>query len=622
MKKSHTLFYVISLSIPILVLLGLEGILRIIGYGNSHQLFIPVPNQPAYMQPNPQVIQRYFPSPDAAPNVAIDTQFFLAHKPKDSLRIVAMGGSTAAGFPYGRFGAPAGILQHRLKGLYPQRHIEVINVAMSSINTYMLRDFVDEVLAIEPDAIYIYAGHNEYLGVMGVGSSYQGLGSHGLNLLYLTLKEWRLVQLLQSILLKISSSSDISHADTGAGSNNHASRTVMASIAKNQSIAFDSPAYLSGISQFNDNLQHIITQFGIAKLPVFLSTIASNDRDQAPFNSTYQLPESVLSEINAAQLSLSDIQRIYQQHSYHALVNYRYAQALLNQQRVNHQNKSTDNNLTLSSKHFTNARNLDGLRFRAPEHFNAIITELAQAHSHVHLVNGKAMLNAASVDGIIGNDLMLEHLHPNAQGYTLLAHSALAAMVEHGLLPPAPYQDTQNIAQQHTQVSAADIIFAQHKINNLTSDYPFTQTPQPVPKLVPNNPPEKIGLARIQNNDYLAQHTHLVNHYQQTQQWLLAANAASTLADGLPFNAQYAHGAANLYRQAGSFDYAHFYALQAVRLTPNDINMQLSLAQIQFNKRLFEQALVTLKWVLTLQPEHPQAQQYLQQIKQYASPSS
>ena len=90
----------------------------------------------------------------------------------------------------------------------------------------------------------------------------------------------------------------------------------------------------------------------------------------------------------------------------------------------------------------------------------------------------------------------------------------------------------------------------------------------------------------------------------------------------MPFNAQYAHGAANLYRQAGSFDYAHFYALQAVRLTPNDINMQLSLAQIQFNKRLFEQALATLKWVLTLQPEHPQAQQYLQQIQQYASSES
>ena len=127
MKKNHIWFYAIMLLIPALVLFGIEILLRISGFGTHHNLFIPVPNQPAYIQPNPDVIHRYFPSPEAAPNVAIDTQFFLAEKPKDSLRIVSMGGSTAAGFPYGRFGSPAGILQHRLKGLYPEHNIEIIN---------------------------------------------------------------------------------------------------------------------------------------------------------------------------------------------------------------------------------------------------------------------------------------------------------------------------------------------------------------------------------------------------------------------------------------------------------------------------------------------------------------
>ncbi|MDG1469222.1 MAG: tetratricopeptide repeat protein [Glaciecola sp.] len=620
MKKAHTWFYGIALLIPVFVLLAVEGILRVSGYGNSHHLFIPVPNQPAYMQPNPDVIHRYFPSPEAAPNVAIDTQFFLAQKPTETLRIVAMGGSTAAGFPYGRFGAPAGILQHRLKGLYPERNIEVINVAMSSINSYMLRDFIDEVLEIEPDALYIYAGHNEYLGVMGVGSSYQGLGSHGLNLLYLSLKEWRIVQLIQALIVSVQAS-DGSSAESSAASSDIAtsnSRTVMASIAKNQSIAFDSPAYMAGIEQFSDNLEHIVTQFSTAGLPVFLSTIASNDRDQAPFNSTYSLPESIEAELTAPSMSLAQLDTLYRQHSYHALVNYRYGQAVL----ANNAANNADNNIDNAHHFFTTARNLDGLRFRAPEHFNAMITDVAQQHANVHLVEGKKMLADASKDGIIGNALMLEHLHPNAKGYALLAHSALKAMIEQGLLPPAPYAQTQSIAEQHSQVSAADIIFAQHKINNLTSDYPFTSSPKPVPILTASDPAEQFGLNRIQKNDYLLQQAHLVNHYQQTEQWLLAANAASTLADGLPFNAQYANGAASLYRQAGSFDYAHFYALQAARLEPSNVNMQLNLAQIQFNKRLFEQAIATLQRVLKLQPNHPQAQQYLQQIQQHASSAS
>lgn len=610
MKKAQTWFYAIALVIPIIVLMGIEGILRISGYGSSHDLFIPVPNQPTYIQPNPDVIQRYFPSPEAAPNVAIDTQFFLAQKPQNTLRIVAMGGSSSAGFPYGRFGAPAGILQHRLKGLYPEQKIEVINVSMSSINTYMLRDFVDEVLDIQPDAIYMYAGHNEYLGVMGVGSSYQGLGSHGLNLLYLSLKEWRIVQLMQAVILALLDN----QAHESATAN---TRTVMASIAKNQSIAFESPAYMAGINQFSDNLKHIVTQFDSVGLPVFLSTIASNDRDQAPFNSTYTLPTAAANELDSDTTSLTQLQSLYQQHSYHALVNYRYGQALLNTLPLQ---QST--NLTKAKQYLTTARNLDGLRFRAPEHFNAIITDIAQQHPNVHLVAGKEALIEASTDGVIGNELMLEHLHPNAKGYTLLAHSALKAMIEQGFLPQAPYTQTQAIAQQHSQISAADIIFAQHKINNLTSDYPFTASPQPVPRLIATEPAEQIGLARINENDYLKQQTLLVNHYQNTQQWLLAANAASTLADGLPFNAQYAIGAANLYRRAGSFDYAHYYALHAIELAPNDVNMRLSLAQIQFNKRLYEQAITSLQTVLTLQPNHPQAQQYLKQIQQHMSSTS
>ncbi len=604
MKKNHIWFYAIMLLIPALVLLGIEVLLRISGYGAHHNLFIPVPNQPAYMQPNPDVIQRYFPSPEAAPNVAIDTQFFLAEKPQDSLRIVSMGGSTAAGFPYGRFGSPAGILQHRLKGLYPEHNIEIINVAMSSINTYMLRDFVDEVLAINPDAIYIYTGHNEYLGVMGVGSRYQGLGSHRLNLLYLALKEWRLIQLMQALILQVSGLDDTQQSDSVN------SRTVMASIAKNQSIAYDSPAYKAGITQFTDNLEHIIKQFGTAQLPVMLSTIASNDRDQPPFNTTYSLPKQTLQQVNHSTTSIAELDSLYRQHSYHALINYRYGQALLTTQSEQAQ------------QYLTTARDLDGLRFRAPEQFNRIITDLAKQHQHVHLVDGKSALRAASQYGVIGNALMLEHLHPNADGYAILAESILNTLTEQQILPASAHQQTQAIAQQHSQVSAADIIFAQHKINNLTSDYPFTSSAQPVPILTASDPAEQIGLARIKQNDYLQQQTLLVNHYQSTQQWLLAANAASTLADGLPFNAQYANGAANLYRQAGSFDYAHFYALHAVRLSPNDINMRLSLAHIQFNKRLYEQAIASLQVVLTLKPNHPKAQQYLQQIKQYTSNAS
>lgn len=603
MKKYPLSFYVILLSLPLILLLLLEGSLRIMGIGQHQALFIPVNNHSDYLQTNPHVIQRFFANPQMAPNVAIDTQFFLAEKPEDTLRIVVMGGSTAAGFPYGRFGSPAGILKHRLKGLYPEQNIDVINVAMSSVNTYMLRDFVPEVLAIQPDAIYIYAGHNEYLGVMGVGSSYQGLGSHTLNLIYLSLKEWRIIQLMQS-LFALTTLGDPQLSD------NSQQRTVMANIAKNQSIAFDSDTYHAGIEQFTDNLSAIVQSFNQQNIPVFLSTLASNDQDQAPFNSTYTLPAKLQTQLNHVALNpkenIDTAQHIYASHRYHAMANYRYAQSMQTQ-------ATPSQDITTL---YTRARDLDGLRFRAPEVFNSVITNITQQYDNVYRVDGKRELINASDSGVIGNDLMLEHLHPNILGYEYLAHSVLKRMVETGFLPPSEYNDTQVLATTHRQVSDADIIFAQHKINNLISDYPFTDSPQPVPILKPRSFVERVGLKRTQKNDYIAQQTELVNYYQGQQQWLLAANAASTIADGLNFEVKYAVGAARFYRQAGSFDYAHYYARRATELDPSDVNLWLNLAQIQFDKHAFIDAIVSLNKVLFIAPNHPRAPRYLQQIKQ------
>lgn len=79
---------------------------------------------------------------------------------------------------------------------------------------------------------------------------------------------------------------------------------------------------------------------------------------------------------------------------------------------------------------------------------------------------------------------------------------------------------------------------------------------------------------------------------------------------------RYADGAAQFYRQAGSFDYAHYYARKATELAPSNVNLWLNLAQIQFNKQAFTDAITSLNTVLTIEPDHPQAPQYLKQIKQ------
>ena len=159
--------------VPLLLLGLLEAGLRIADVAAPQPLFITDPRHPDYKLPNPQVVLRYFGDPETAPAIQIETTFFEATKDASSFRVVVQGGSTAAGFPYGLGASLAGMLDQRLQRAYPSRKVEVINTAMSAVNSYALLDFVDEIIAEQPDLVVVYAGHNEYLGLFGVGSAVQ-----------------------------------------------------------------------------------------------------------------------------------------------------------------------------------------------------------------------------------------------------------------------------------------------------------------------------------------------------------------------------------------------------------------------------------------------------------------
>src|SRR5512146_1812011 len=175
------LLLLVTVLLPFVLLGAAELVLRATGVGRLEPLFIPVTGQSGFLQPNPDAIRRFFPDPARAPDVSIDTTWFAARKPEGQLRIFVQGESSAAGFPYGRWASPAALLQQRLQRAYPDREVEVVNTAMAAVTSYVLLDFADEIIAQRPDAVVIYTGHNEYLGIGGVGSSLVGSRSPALS---------------------------------------------------------------------------------------------------------------------------------------------------------------------------------------------------------------------------------------------------------------------------------------------------------------------------------------------------------------------------------------------------------------------------------------------------------
>jgi tetratricopeptide (TPR) repeat protein len=583
--RRKVVFYTIALAFPLLLLLLAELLLRQTSLYQRYPLAVPVDAMPGFLQANPALINRYFATPAQAPQVSPDTQYFLAQKTPALLRIVFIGGSSAAGFPYGRWGAPAAMLQQRLKRLYPEQHIEVINLAMAAINSYTLRDITDEVIKLQPDLVLMYAGHNEFLGVMGVGSALAGEHRHTTKLLYLTLRKLALFQAMQRVFVSVNTPPALKP-----------NRTMMAQIARHTEIAKGSVLFNAGIKQFNANISVLLKKYQAAGIPVVLSTVASNEADQPPFVSAEPaLPAPSKQQLQQALASNPAVA------SWHFQLGALYRQS---------------GEAALALQHYQLAREHDLLRFRAPLAINAELTKLSGVFA-VPLVDGEALLRQHSPDGIIGNTLMLEHLHPNQHGYFWLAEAFLPAVQQQlQLATDAATVLTPQQALADMPVTEVDIALANFKVRQLTADFPFQSSPQPVSFATSNNPFNELARERSQGLSWLNASQRLVTLYQQQGRISDAAKVAALLADALPTESHMAFVAGQLYFDSQQLPLAAYYQRKAVALTPENTDYRLMLARSYYYQQQLGRALTEVQQILALQPQHPVALRQQQQLQQ------
>jgi len=164
-------FRVITLSLPFLLLAAVEGTFRLAGVARPPALFIRVPAGPhTFLQLNPKIGQRFFP-PSMGSGIPVPNfQVCLADKPAGIRRVLCLGESTTAGFPYPEHGSFPALLRTILQERDPGQQWEVLNCGMTGISARTVADLMPELLSVQPDVIVVYLGHNEFYGVGGVGS--------------------------------------------------------------------------------------------------------------------------------------------------------------------------------------------------------------------------------------------------------------------------------------------------------------------------------------------------------------------------------------------------------------------------------------------------------------------
>ena len=86
---------------------------------------------------------------------------------------------------------------------------------------------------------------------------------------------------------------------------------------------------------------------------------------------------------------------------------------------------------------FLKAKDEDICPLRMLESMHEALAEVARAY-RVPLVDARALFREHTPDGILGNELLLDHVHPTISGHQLIAQALLGELVHMGLARPQP----------------------------------------------------------------------------------------------------------------------------------------------------------------------------------------
>lgn len=399
------LIFAAVLAVVTLVILlgGLEVVLRLGGYGHSTHFFrrVTLPTGEKIWRENRWCTAPYFsealvrrPQPVRLPD----------KKAAGTYRVFILGSSAAMGDPEPSFSL-ARMLESMLRTAYPDRRFEVINAAVTAINSHVVRGIAEDCAKLEPDLFIVYEGNNEVIGPFGPAGVFAPFLRSELAIRTASaLKTSRMGQLLSNLARRGRS------AEWGG----------MEMFLKQQ-IAVDDPRLDAVRGHFRANLEAITKSGHDAGASVFLCTVATNQRDFAPFLSQHRknLTTRELAEWNsdladatkslrAGDLSAAETayRAAYAIDDHHAELAFRFGRFALQIGR------------DLDARDLLqHALDCDMLRFRTDSTLNQTIRDLGKnAPPQVEIIDLSAALAAHSAHGIIGDESIYEHVHLTFRG--------------------------------------------------------------------------------------------------------------------------------------------------------------------------------------------------------------
>ncbi len=423
-KRTWLLQIATAVLMPIVLLGLLEVGLRAFNVGYPTALTVPctVHGQAA------SCYNLFFPAPFFPPGMIKTPQAYAipAEKAQGTYRIFILGESAAMGDPDPAY-AFSRYLEVMLRVRYPSMKFEVVNTGSVAINSHVLLPIARGLARERPDLFIIYSGNNEVVGPYGPGTA---LTSSGMNLAVIRGNIWIRSTRIGQMLTRVGT-----QKREWGGMEMFLDKQVPAS----------SPLMKSVYENFEKNLRDTIDVARESGARVIVSTVATNVKDCAPFASSHRsdLSESDLhswtefvrqgSDFESSR-NFADALKVYQAaekiDDQHAELEFRIARVWWNL-----------GDYRAAKQHFYRARDLDTLRFRADIRINEINRSAVSSHNGAESVDADEILSERSANGVIGSDLVYEHVHMTPAANYLLA-SAMFTQIASKL--PSKAAETAN----------------------------------------------------------------------------------------------------------------------------------------------------------------------------------
>lgn len=417
-------FRVVAVLAPLVLVALAELSLRLLGHHRPTQFWLPS-RVSGELVPNSEFASRF-----VGPSMARMPRSVRVPEspPPGTLRIVLFGESAALGDPEPAFGVGR-CLQALLEARLPGRPVEVINTAITALNSHAIREAARDSRRLKADFWVIYAGNNEVVGPFGPANAEGPSASLATIRTVLRAGETALGQWLTE--QRSLQANGLSLTQRWAGLELFLDRPVI----------FDDPRLTTVTNYFARNLTDLVELGVDSGARVVLSTMAVNLADSAPFASsslatndpTYPRWHAAFESARQADErgDITEALKAWEEaaavRSDHAETAYRLGQARMN---------SGDSAAAWAD--FERARDLDTLRFRADSRINEATREVARslASDRLLFVDAARDLQGLETNQPPGMNLFLEHVHLRPEGNYYLAR-LLADPIVRALGSPA-----------------------------------------------------------------------------------------------------------------------------------------------------------------------------------------